>query len=116
MKKKKKESNYAKNVKKAGIFEDYTEFYTKRGTELNQSWKKDVNLGHVMVKTKFDWSGGKDNKEIDSTNLVNKKKAAAKKTVAAKKVAAKKTTAAKKKAGGKVAAKAAPKKKAFGLF
>lgn len=56
----KKASNYQKNVAKAGKFEDYTEFYLKRGTELNQAWKKNVNLGHKMVKTKYDWSGKED--------------------------------------------------------
>lgn len=53
----KKAANYQKNVAKAGKFEDYTEFYLKRGTELNQAWKKSVTNGHKMVKTKYDWSG-----------------------------------------------------------
>merc|ERR1719223_1699398 len=53
----KKASNYQRNVAKAGKFEDYTEFYLKRGTELTQSWKKSVTNGHKMVKTKYDWSG-----------------------------------------------------------
>mmetsp|Transcript_22512 Transcript_22512/g.21632 ORF Transcript_22512/g.21632 Transcript_22512/m.21632 type:complete len:160 (-) Transcript_22512:257-736(-) len=53
----KKAKNYQKNVAKAGKFEDYTDFYLKRGTDVKQGWKKDVNLGHKMVKTKFDWSG-----------------------------------------------------------
>jgi hypothetical protein len=52
----KKAANYDKNVKKAGIFEDYTAFYIKRGTDTDQTWKKDVNLGHRMAKTKYDWS------------------------------------------------------------
>jgi len=56
----KKSANYEKNVKKAGVFEDYTEFYTKRGTDTKADWKKDVTLGHRMAKTKFDWSGNKD--------------------------------------------------------
>mmetsp|Transcript_1466 Transcript_1466/g.3056 ORF Transcript_1466/g.3056 Transcript_1466/m.3056 type:complete len:164 (-) Transcript_1466:200-691(-) len=55
----KKESNYQRNVKKAGVFEDYTEFYVKRGTDTKQAWAKDINLGHRMAKTKFDWSGKK---------------------------------------------------------
>ena len=54
---KKKADNYARNVAKAGIFEDYTEWYTKRGTDTKQAWAKDVNLGHRMAKTKYDWSG-----------------------------------------------------------
>ncbi|KAL3918898.1 MAG: hypothetical protein SGILL_004025 [Bacillariaceae sp.] len=54
---KKKSDNYQRNVKKAGIFQDYTDFYIKRGTDIKDGWKKDVNLGHTMAKTKFDWSG-----------------------------------------------------------
>lgn len=53
----KKGANYQKNVAKAGKFLGYDEFYLKRGTDLNGNWKKDVNLGHRMAKTKFDWSG-----------------------------------------------------------
>ena len=56
----KKESNYKRNVAKAGVFEDYTDWYTKRGTDTKQSWAKNKNtLGHRMAKTKFDWSGKK---------------------------------------------------------
>ena len=55
----KKEANYKRNVAKAGVFEDYTDFYIKRGTDTKQAWAKDVNLGHRMAKTKFDWSGKK---------------------------------------------------------
>lgn len=39
---KKKAENYAKNVVKAGIFEDYTDWYTKRGTDTKQAWAKDI--------------------------------------------------------------------------
>ena len=54
----KKQENYAKNVAKAGIFEDYTDWYTKRGTDLSQDWAKNKNtLGHRMAKTKYDWAG-----------------------------------------------------------
>ena len=57
---KKKADNYQRNVAKAGVFEDYTEFYTKRGTDLSQDWAKNKNtLGHRFAKTKFDWSGKK---------------------------------------------------------
>jgi hypothetical protein len=56
----KKESRYAEKSKKAFKFTDYTEWYTKRGTDLKGAWKSDINLGHTMVKTKFDWSGKKD--------------------------------------------------------
>eukprot|EP00558_Chaetoceros_sp_UNC1202_P003404 CAMPEP_0197246492 /NCGR_PEP_ID=MMETSP1429-20130617/12936_1 /TAXON_ID=49237 /ORGANISM="Chaetoceros sp., Strain UNC1202" /LENGTH=164 /DNA_ID=CAMNT_0042707155 /DNA_START=23 /DNA_END=517 /DNA_ORIENTATION=+ len=57
---KKKDANYQRNVKKAGVFEDYTEFYMKRGTDSKDDWKKDINLGHRMAKTKYDWSGDND--------------------------------------------------------
>ncbi|GMI46424.1 hypothetical protein TrCOL_g1221 [Triparma columacea] len=58
-----KEKNYQKNVAKAGKFEDYTEFYKKRGTDLNGSWLKSVTNGHKMVKTKYDW-GGEDGQNL----------------------------------------------------
>ncbi len=54
---KKKAANYQKNVAKAGVFIDYTDFYLKRGTDVNGSWMKLPNLGHRMAKTKYDWSG-----------------------------------------------------------
>merc|ERR1711862_270495 len=47
--------------KKAGIFEDYTDFYLKRGTDNSESWAKSVTNGHRMAKTKYDWSGSDDN-------------------------------------------------------
>merc|ERR1712119_220973 len=47
--------------KKAGIFEDYTEFYKKRGTDISEAWSKSVTKGHRMAKTKYDWSGSQDN-------------------------------------------------------
>jgi len=53
----KRNANYAKNVKKAGIFENYTDFYLKRGTSEGGSFLNMPNLGHRMVKTKWDWSG-----------------------------------------------------------
>merc|ERR1712153_241327 len=43
----KKASNYARNVAKAGVFEDYTEFYIARGTDLDQD----------CAKNKYDWAG-----------------------------------------------------------
>ena len=52
-----KEANYKAKMAKAGIFEDFTEWYKQRGTDLNQSWIKSVTRGHTMVKTKYDWSG-----------------------------------------------------------
>mmetsp|Transcript_1274 Transcript_1274/g.2690 ORF Transcript_1274/g.2690 Transcript_1274/m.2690 type:complete len:169 (-) Transcript_1274:268-774(-) len=72
---KKKEENYKRNVAKAGVFEDYTEFYIKRGTDTKQAWAKDVNLGHRMAKTKFDWSG----KKVAATTTAAVKSAPAKK-------------------------------------
>lgn len=65
---KKKEENYRRNVKKAGVFTDFTKWYSKRGTELSGDWKKDVALGHRMAKTKYDWSGTADAKKFESTN------------------------------------------------
>ncbi|GMH62431.1 hypothetical protein TrVE_jg862 [Triparma verrucosa] len=53
----KKDKNYQRNVAKAGKFEDYTDFYTKRGTDTGGSWLKSVTRGHRMVKTKYDYSG-----------------------------------------------------------
>lgn len=63
----KKDENYQRNVKKAGIFIDYTDFYTKRGTELSGAWKKSVTLGHNMAKTKYDWSGTSEAKVYDGS-------------------------------------------------
>eukprot|EP00551_Chaetoceros_affinis_P012681 CAMPEP_0203663896 /NCGR_PEP_ID=MMETSP0090-20130426/1396_1 /ASSEMBLY_ACC=CAM_ASM_001088 /TAXON_ID=426623 /ORGANISM="Chaetoceros affinis, Strain CCMP159" /LENGTH=158 /DNA_ID=CAMNT_0050526941 /DNA_START=62 /DNA_END=538 /DNA_ORIENTATION=+ len=57
---KKKADNYQRNVKKAGVFEDYTEFYKKRGTDVGESWFKSPTRGHRMAKTKYDWSGDSD--------------------------------------------------------
>ena len=64
----KKAANYQKNVAKAGVFEDYTQFYLKRGTEENGSWMSMPNRGHRMAKTKFDWSmsGSESREQIES--------------------------------------------------
>jgi len=56
---KKKKDNYDRNVAKAGKFQDYTEFYTKRGTDLKDNWR-DVTNSHTMAKTKYDWQTGDD--------------------------------------------------------
>ena len=70
---KKKESNYAKNVAKAGKFQDYTAFYIKRGTDTTEGWIKSVTRGHDMAKTKYDWSGKKS--EVPTyTGITGKKK------------------------------------------
>merc|ERR1712087_198491 len=71
-----KKARYAKNVAKAGIFEDYTDWYKARGTDTNQAWAKDVNLGHRMAKTKYDWSGEGD-KPLWAKKAGTGKKAAA---------------------------------------
>jgi len=60
----KKEANYKRNVAKAGKFQDYTEFYKKRGTDIKESWIKSVTRGHTMAKTKYDWSGEKKDKNF----------------------------------------------------
>lgn len=69
----KKASNYKKNVAKAGVFEDFTQFYLKRGTSEGGNWLKAPNLGHRMAKTKFDWSDTKDAKLFESTKVPEKK-------------------------------------------
>lgn len=61
----KKNANYQRNVAKAGKFEDYTEWYKKRGTDTSQDWIKSVTRGHRMVKTKYDYSG--QDKSADKT-------------------------------------------------
>lgn len=63
----KKEANYQRNVKKAGVFEDYTAFYTKRGTDTKQAWYKDPNRGHRMAKTKYSFDTSKDGKNYDGS-------------------------------------------------
>lgn len=65
----KKEASYKKNVAKAGIFEDFTKFYLKRGTAEGGSWLKAPARGHRMAKTKFDWSDTKDAKLFESAKV-----------------------------------------------
>ena len=60
---KKKRDNYARNVAKAGVFEDYTEWYMARGTDRDAKWSESETNGHRMAKTKFDWSGKSQNVE-----------------------------------------------------
>ncbi|KAL7545740.1 hypothetical protein ACHAWF_009093 [Thalassiosira exigua] len=69
----KKAANYQKNVAKAGKFLDYTEFYLARGTEEGGNWMKMPNLGHRMAKTKFDWSGEKNDGPTYTGVRANKK-------------------------------------------
>eukprot|EP00548_Thalassiothrix_antarctica_P000977 CAMPEP_0194131140 /NCGR_PEP_ID=MMETSP0152-20130528/1961_1 /TAXON_ID=1049557 /ORGANISM="Thalassiothrix antarctica, Strain L6-D1" /LENGTH=163 /DNA_ID=CAMNT_0038825819 /DNA_START=57 /DNA_END=548 /DNA_ORIENTATION=+ len=59
---KKKAANYKRNVAKAGVFIDYTDWYIERGTDTKDSWKKSVTNGHRMAKTKYDWQGDNDQK------------------------------------------------------
>ena len=65
---KKKEANYKRNSKKAGVFEDYTEFYVKRGTDTKQAWAKTPTLGHRMAKTKYDFDTNKNGKSYDGSD------------------------------------------------
>ena len=71
---KKKDANYDKNVKKAFKFQDYTEFYKKRGTSEGGDWLKSAGKGHAFAKTKYDWSGTDDAKKFASTGSIFKKK------------------------------------------
>eukprot|EP00546_Thalassionema_frauenfeldii_P015621 CAMPEP_0178909286 /NCGR_PEP_ID=MMETSP0786-20121207/8420_1 /TAXON_ID=186022 /ORGANISM="Thalassionema frauenfeldii, Strain CCMP 1798" /LENGTH=121 /DNA_ID=CAMNT_0020581335 /DNA_START=124 /DNA_END=489 /DNA_ORIENTATION=+ len=54
------DKNYQRNVAKAGKFTDFTQWYAKRGTDTTDTWMKTVTRGHDMAKTKYDFSGGKD--------------------------------------------------------
>jgi len=79
---KSKDDNYKRNVAKAGVFEDYTEFYTKRGTDADMKWAENKNtLGHRFAKTKYDWAGTKGTNfgtttadQTKEKKLANKKK------------------------------------------
>mmetsp|Transcript_56497 Transcript_56497/g.158524 ORF Transcript_56497/g.158524 Transcript_56497/m.158524 type:complete len:153 (-) Transcript_56497:214-672(-) len=62
----KKAANYQRNVKKAGVFEDYTEFYKKRGTDTSQAWAKSPTKGHRMAKLKYDIDS-KNGKKYDGS-------------------------------------------------
>ena len=71
---KKKQAKYEKNAKKAGVFQDFTEWYKKRGTDLDQPWIKKATKGHSMAKTKYDWSGLTDKKLwVKAENTATKK-------------------------------------------
>merc|ERR1712232_1113433 len=69
----KKKANYDRNVKKAGIFINYTEWYKKRGTDLNQKWAKSATRGHEMAKTKYDWQNIEGGKRAYRGNAALKK-------------------------------------------
>ena len=53
----KAKAQYDKNVKKAGKFLGFDEFYEKRGTTEGGSWLKAPGRGHTFAKTKYDYSG-----------------------------------------------------------
>ena len=56
----KKKATYDMNVKKAGKFLGFDDFYNKRGTDADGAWLKAPGRGHTFAKTKYDYSGGKD--------------------------------------------------------
>jgi hypothetical protein len=53
----KKDSNYKKNVSKAFKFQNFDEFYLKRGTDVNGKWLNAPGKGHTFTKTKYDYAG-----------------------------------------------------------
>jgi hypothetical protein len=56
----KKNANYSKNVAKAFKFTDFTQWYLNRGTSEGGKWLNAPGLGHTFAKTKYDYSGGKN--------------------------------------------------------
>jgi hypothetical protein len=54
---KKKDDNYKRNVSKAFKFQDFDQFYLKRGTAEGGKWLKEAGRGHTFAKTKYDYSG-----------------------------------------------------------
>ena len=58
------DKNYARNVAKAGKFEDYTDFYIKRGTDTSGSW---IKVSTVWIV----WLPGRDFK-LDDEIFKNK--------------------------------------------
>jgi hypothetical protein len=66
----KKQANYQKKASVAFKFEDFTQFYLKRGTQEGGSWLKAPARGHKMVKTKYDWEGvTADSKKFESSKV-----------------------------------------------
>jgi hypothetical protein len=51
----KKDANYKKNVGKAFKFQDFDEFYLKRGTDVNGKWLNAPGKGHTFTKTKYNF-------------------------------------------------------------
>ena len=82
----KKDAIYQKNVAKAGKFLGFDDFYNKRGTNLDQAWLKSPTKGHLMAKTKYDWSGKKPDAPLyTGVKAAEAAAAAAAKTAAKKK-------------------------------
>lgn len=54
---KKKDETYKRNVSKAFKFQDFDQFYLKRGTNPDGAWLKAAGRGHTFAKTKYDYSG-----------------------------------------------------------
>lgn len=52
-------ANYQRNVAKGGKFQNFTSWYSKRGTAVGGGYRDQANNGHTMCKTKYDWSGEK---------------------------------------------------------
>jgi len=63
-----KEKKYKEKASNAFKYTDFTKWYSQRGTELSQAWKKSVTLGHNMAKTKYDWGDKLESKKFESTN------------------------------------------------
>lgn len=53
----KKDNNYKKNVAKAFKFQDFDDWYVKRGTDPDGKWLNAPGKGHTFAKTKYDYSG-----------------------------------------------------------
>ena len=56
----KSNANYQKNVAKAFKFQGFDEFYNKRGTTEGGNWLSAPGRGHTFAKTKYDFSGEKE--------------------------------------------------------
>jgi hypothetical protein len=54
---KKKDDGYKRNINKAFKFQDFDQFYLKRGTSPDGAWLKSAGRGHTFAKTKYDYSG-----------------------------------------------------------
>ena len=53
----KTDERYKRNVNKAFKFQDFDQFYLKRGTSPDGAWLKSAGRGHTFAKTKYDFSG-----------------------------------------------------------